>query len=385
MKHFFKAPLPKWMFGVTIATVITICLMLSFRSYQARIALSQGQSFCISAEGCDDSLVNPYTNPLGVPFPFWVFFMEIGILTLFLLGFKKQGLGASAYGLSVFALGALVLIQIVLIVASGKWSPFLLLTTGLCFLQTYSGRGLLSSSPARSKSWIGFLAAVVGASLSAWIFHGIISKSTALAQADLNVQRALGDWNKEAPKIINNETGVLISQSGSGDPVLTIVEYSDLFAANWKTTANTLDGFIQSHPGVHLIWKPFPLDSKCNRFGRPWDHSVHCDLAAALYCSEKLGQKGSLAYHWILKHHEELQNLKDIIPALTGLTSELQLPAAEFQNCLRSNSTLQWLQNVAEEGYRARARTPPSLFVNGKLLMNVNILLTLEDIYQRSK
>jgi hypothetical protein len=385
MKNVFKNPAPKWMFGVAVAMVMAICLPLSFLQYKARAALSQGQSFCAGVENCDASVVSHHTNPFGVPFAIWVVFLEIGVVALFLLKFKKQASTKSITWLSAFLSATIVLIQILLAVA-GVWSLYLFLAAIFCLIQTYaSSRGLAETENRLGKPWIEAAAVVILASLMSWASNEVILKNTSIQQAEITAERSLDTWDRTLPQNINTEEGIFISQSEGGEPTFTIVEYSDLLAMNWKSTASELKSFIQSHSGVRLIWKPFPLDIKCNNRGPTVKESARCDLAEGVYCAEKMGHKGHLAYDWIYRHHEDLQKLNEITPVLEDFANVLQLPVKELQNCLRSESTIQWIQNSVKEGYAARVRIPPTLFVNGKLLPNANISIALEDIYQKSK
>lgn len=225
-------------------------------------------------------------------------------------------------------------------------------------------------------TWGLIIAVPVGAFIFGSAWGGPMASSRAQAAADDNVAA----WIAAAPVSLDLNAGLRMGASPD-QAKITLVEFADFRCPHCKHAAPTVKAFTQGRTDVALVFKPYPLDGKCNMspaFNGEGD-GISCRLAFAVQCSEKLNQKGWDMYTHIFDHQEEYQQIRSVPETEDKLCqSGLVSDCAAFKTCLASDETRIAVQKMAEEGTQAGIRGTPAFFINGKPLSGGQFMMVLE-------
>lgn len=152
---------------------------------------------------------------------------------------------------------------------------------------------------------------------------------------------------------------------GSPDAPVTIVEYSDFQCPfclrHFQQTLPQLQSYIDAGQ-VRYIFKDFPI------------HSIHPQAQKAhesARCARELGEEeGFWAMHDLLfANQEQWAGNPNHVEVFKSLAVEMELPQAEFDECLDSGRYADAVNAQVNEGVQLGVRGTPSFFINGQSLV----------------
>jgi protein-disulfide isomerase len=184
---------------------------------------------------------------------------------------------------------------------------------------------------------------------------------------------------KVAPAVSFNSEGIT---KGPKQSIMSIVEFADFKCPHCKSAAPSLKAFSASHPEVSITFKAFPLDGNCNANPQmPTSDGISCKLAKAVYCGEKLSQKGWQLYEDFFVSQEILRNPSDYNLEFSKIVTKNRLNESELQTCINNEETHKAIINQSQEGINAQIEGTPTIFVNGKKLKLGHMVTMLEKVF----
>lgn len=233
-----------------------------------------------------------------------------------------------------------------------------------------------------SQRWVlGFLIAIPVVAFTANLMY---MESQGFTEIEKRSQEIVAYWSASPTRTFDPKEG-LIYQNGDSEPVMTIVEFADFRCPHCKHAATPLHAFTKSHSDVRLIFKPFPLDGTCNDAMGGGGDGISCGLAAAVVCAESMGQKGWQAHDHIFDRQMEVIRAQNLQQNLKEVAEFTTLDEAALKECVKSTETLEKVRKMANEGKEAQIQGTPTVFVNGKLLRNGQMVPVLEAVYKHIK
>ena len=211
---------------------------------------------------------------------------------------------------------------------------------------------------------------------------GGMNENQALAQIEANLKQGrLADARRRFVGELRTRAGVKILLSapraavdaargpskGSPTAPITIVEFSDFQCPYCRQVTDTLKRIEERYgENVRFVFRDFPLPM----------HKNAPKAAEAAACAHEQGQ------FWPM--HDKLfatqSNLQ--VPDLKRLARDLELNAAQFDQCLDSGKfESQWQQNRAE-GQKYGVSATPTFFVNGRMLTGAVPYQAFSDIVE---
>ncbi|KYG63837.1 fused vitamin K epoxide reductase/thioredoxin [Bdellovibrio bacteriovorus] len=190
-------------------------------------------------------------------------------------------------------------------------------------------------------------------------------------------------WNVATVQTFDPAAG-LILQKGTGEPVMTIVEFADFRCPHCKHAAPGLHAFTKSRPDVRLQFKPFPLDGTCNQAIQGGD-GISCGIAAAVMCAEQQSKKGWETHDFFFDTQETVLRTPNLDQNLQAASEKLGLNLDELKKCVQDPAMQESIRKMAKEGATAQIRGTPTIFVNNKLLEGGHLVPVLEAAYQSLK
>lgn len=150
---------------------------------------------------------------------------------------------------------------------------------------------------------------------------------------------------------------------GTGDAVVTIVEFSDFECGHCAAFHSSLEDLLRrSGQGVRVMFRHFPLDSACNA---KITGQVHPGACLAAIASECAGDQGKFwEYHNLL--FENQQQLDRA--ALIGYGRRLGLDVPRFTACLDSEEPRIRVERDAKDGAQLGIDSTPTVFINGRMI-----------------
>jgi protein-disulfide isomerase len=191
-------------------------------------------------------------------------------------------------------------------------------------------------------------------------------------------------WSVAPQQNFDLATGLQM-QKGTGEPVMTIVEFADFRCSHCKQAAAPLHSFTTNHPDVKLIYKFFPLDGQCNEALGGRGDGVSCGLAYAALCAEQGHQKGWAVHDYIYEHQTEITAAGNIDKNIEEISKAVQIPLEDLQACIKKPETREAVSKMAKEGDTAKIQGTPAIFVNGRVLDRGQMIPVLEGAYRSLK
>jgi protein-disulfide isomerase len=149
---------------------------------------------------------------------------------------------------------------------------------------------------------------------------------------------------------------------GPADAPVAMVAYTDFQAPACVKLAPVLDDLLGKYPDkVKLVYKNFPLKSKHGFAGR---------AAVAALAAERQGKFWEF-YDLLFANYQGLHQKK-----VEEFAGNLGMDVEQFKKDMRDSRLLAKIRQDMSEGGVAGVRTPPAVFVNGRMVRNP----TLEDI-----
>jgi protein-disulfide isomerase len=143
---------------------------------------------------------------------------------------------------------------------------------------------------------------------------------------------------------------------GPSDAKVTVVEFADYQCPFCGQAEGLMTQVLESYPkDVRLVYKQFPLAT------------IHPQAMAASKAALAAGRQGK---YWEM-HDLIFRNQRDLSPEkLTELAGSLQLDVMQFEKDMESPEVLAQISREQQEGKSADVVGTPTIFVNGKRLMN---------------
>jgi protein-disulfide isomerase len=143
---------------------------------------------------------------------------------------------------------------------------------------------------------------------------------------------------------------------GAENAKVTIVEFSDYQCPFCGQAEALVKQVLETYPkDVRLVYKQFPLTS------------IHPNAMPASKAALAAGRQGRF---WEM-HHLIFDNQRQLGPEkYTEFAEKLQLDVPQFQKDMESPDVLAQINREMQEGKAADVTGTPTIFVNGKRLMN---------------
>ncbi|WP_347356259.1 DsbA family protein [Bdellovibrio sp.] len=391
--------------ALLLAMIVTLIgagvhIYLTLHYYDVKFGLSGGESFCNINEvlNCDAVSASKFSSLLGVPIALWG--VMTNLVLFYFLAVTRFNMVEDNERTSRYALllsGGTVLASIVMgtisLTAMSNLCLFCMaayVLSVLGFLFTWLGASDVSAKNISndikdifvSEKWVlGFLLAVPAFSFLANIMY---LESHGLSDIEKMAKERVAYWQVAPQQNFDLTTG-LSMQKGTGEPVMTIVEFADFRCSHCKHAAPVLHSFVKNHPDVRLIYKPFPLDGTCNEAIKGGGDGISCGLAAAALCSEKLAQKGWEAHDYIFENQDEIIRTMNLDKNLESIATKTGIKLDDLKACIKGTEIPEIVRKNAKEGEVAQIQGTPAIFINGKVLNGAQSIPVLEAAYKTLK
>lgn len=164
-----------------------------------------------------------------------------------------------------------------------------------------------------------------------------------------------------------------VHAAGPANAPVTMVEYSDMQCPYCKMAHDLLDEKLKQAYGdkVRRIFKHYPL-----RNIHPWAH----DAAVAVSCA---GMQSGDGYHALISGFFREQ--KQITPQnlrgkALGFAAEAKLKIEPYTLCLDKKESAKLVEADIAEGDRLQVESTPSIFINGRKLLNALDFQAISEI-----
>jgi protein-disulfide isomerase/uncharacterized membrane protein len=336
------------------------------------------KSFCAISEfiNCDIVVASKYGKILGIPNSYYgiLTYSLVFIFTLIFIIKKRPeenifyswvfgfSLFSSLFSIYLFAISIFV-IKALCLMCVGIY----IINFAMLFIVTHE---IIKESISPFKIiYDQILFALQKYTLSSLIFIIIaISGISFLYYNNINEEKR--EWRKRYEDIISGTAIVHninienSSTAGNPDAKVTIVEFSDFQCPFCKEADETLDKILEKYRGnIKIVFKHFPLDTKCNLLLTREVHKNACSAAIASICADEQGKFWE--YKKLLFHNQEALDYSNLIE----LAKKAGLENQKFTDCLMSpGERLQKIVSDIHQGYELGVRSTPTLFLNGKMV-----------------
>jgi protein-disulfide isomerase/uncharacterized membrane protein len=151
-----------------------------------------------------------------------------------------------------------------------------------------------------------------------------------------------------------------VASLGNSSAPVTIVKFSDFQCPHCQRGAMILHSLLRRFPDtVRVVYRNYPLDSKCNPKMQGGGHAYACAAAKTAICAQIQG-KFKAVYEGLFEHQTELNDEKIKQIALDSGMDEAALAA-----CMESEQTQDLLSKDLLEGDRLQVQSTPTFFING--------------------
>lgn len=388
-------------------TLLKLSILISFLAILTHLYLTQhyfdvkvgqvdGKSLCNISEtfNCDSVSASPYSAFLGIPVALYgaLTHLVLLLLTIITLTEMTDSLKQTqrwAIRLSLLIAAASVGMGFISMSFLGQFCLFCIFAYILSFIN--AGLLLKIENPFpeclsdlkklfSEQKWI--LGLFIAIPAFAFFINFNLNEKYGLDKINIIAQEKIAAW-KLAP-VQNFDPLIGMTISAKTTPVMTIVEFADYRCPHCKHANQVLHAFLETHPDVTLVFKPYPLDGVCNKALNGGD-GVSCDYAYLTFCAEKLANKGWLAHDYIFENQNEFRQVSKVASVLNMFETQLKIPQSDLAACMSSEETKLIIQKSSEEGNLAKIQGTPTIFVNGKLLEGGQILPILESAYKDLK
>lgn len=369
---------------IALGLAVCVFLYLTFLHFGLKMGTHVGQSVCSinSKFNCEAVALSPYSELLGTPIALWGALFN-GLILILLAGYAvsaSQSLGRWATTLSLAGVVASVVMGFISITKMSTFCIFcisgyaLSLITFFCLWKL--SPKLISGSDIKElfSSNVKVLVGLVMVPALAFLITDMNVREYKQATRSLLIS-SIQEWKENPVRDFSEFTGI---KFGPDDAKAKIVEFADYLCPHCAVAAPVLTAFAMSHPGVQLIFYPFPLDSQCNPVVEMSDGGIRCTLAKATLCVEKQGANGWDAYHWAFDHFGDKSILN-----ISELSKMLNLNETELQTCIDSVEVAKAISTNGTKAKEFGVQGTPTVFVNGKMLPGGNMFMVLETLYNQ--
>ena len=156
---------------------------------------------------------------------------------------------------------------------------------------------------------------------------------------------------------------------GPTDAPITVIEFSDFQCPYCRDSSFLLKHILDNYPDdIQLVFKNFPLDTNCNNGILQQIHSFACRAATLARCAGEINSKDFWKVHDALFEPSQLSSA-----FLDALPSNLGLDTVAIDGCIDSGSGLVAVKEDVAEGLRQRVRSTPTIFVNGRMVVQYDV------------
>lgn len=362
--------------------------------YEVRYGFEGGKSACSINEtlNCESVSLSPYSYFLGLPLATWGMAFHLSFVFLFALAFIQSPESTdkrnSIYRfIKLFSLLSVVASAIMAAVSLTKMNTYcvfcislyvlsvaniivLALQKQVSFFPTVSDLKKLFKSGEAGLVYV--LVSLVAIPAVAFLSHDMATRNF-YNQTSHMMTDILAEWERSPEETFSNP----LFKKGAENPKFTIVEFADFQCIHCKNASHPLESFVKSRPDIQLQFFSFPLDATCNPAITHGGNGRSCTLAKAVYCAEKQGH-GWKAHAWIFERFGSDANSE-----FEKMSQDLGLDHATLTTCIQSEEASKYITENAKLGEKVKVQGTPTVFVNGKKLVNGHILPILEELYKK--
>jgi protein-disulfide isomerase/uncharacterized membrane protein len=377
-----------------VTLVLDICafVYLTVHHYAVKTGIA-GDSICsISSKlNCDAAALSSYSEIFNIPVA--VLGTVFHVILFFFILFYKLGWAESSpflrntirFQLALAAFVSVVMGAISILIIHVT-CPFCALTYLLSLINLGLGWNLVQASSKDRfdvqryfTDYKSHLYALISVPVISWLAAGMIANNYQLDELKRYVPEKVAIW-KAAPE--NHFDLTLGISNKVQNPKYTLVEYADFKCPHCRDASKTLNLFVNSHPDVLFVYKPFPLDGTCNPAVTQKGDGSRCAFAALAVCSDKLGGKGLEVTHWLFENQEKFYQITDGKTLLPQIQETFGLDPKALGDCADSAETYGLLTKSAQEGDHAGVEGTPTIYVNGKKLPWGHVPAVLSQVIQ---
>jgi protein-disulfide isomerase/uncharacterized membrane protein len=362
---------------------------------ELKYGLSEGESMCnlSGTFNCSAASASKFSEFLGVPMALWGAVTNAVLLVLALMfPFADESNRARARANILAVAGFIALTSIVMGVISitqlDQYCPFCILTYVLSFI-AFFGFWKGTSAPSGRAAWytqVG-LKGLIGSAVAIFLLGFVINNGVRKSFVGDNngfqdmVNSTIHEWQSTSPQTIT-PVAPMSKGAAEADAKLTIVEFADFRCSHCKHAAPMLDAFVKSHKDVRVIFQTYPLDGECNS-AIPTANGASCLLARAAVCAEKQNA-GWKAHDYFFAHQDQdnVGTVEGIRKMLEQMAKDVGINGEQLKTCADSDDARKSVEAMARLGTQLNVRGTPTLFVNGRMLNNGQILPVLQAAYE---
>jgi protein-disulfide isomerase/uncharacterized membrane protein len=334
-------------------------------------------SFCNlgSTVNCDAVLTSRYSKFLGVSVSAWgITAFALGALLalpgaiggtsavadLALLAVASGSLGfAAVLGVAMASLGHLCLLCASLDLTIVAWFVTVV-PLAARFQAAPGGRWWQGRDVARAAVAASVVLAVAGATLAAVRTPAPVTTVGEVEAQDPDFYH----WYVKHP--VGDESGpqafAIGYRKGPADAPVCIVEFSDFECPHCAQAFRDLRDLVRARPDVSVVFRHFPLDPSCNALVQGGRHRNACLAACAAECADQQGRFWE--YHDVLFENQEHLERE----SLFRYARDMRLDLGAFRTCLDDPATRARIGVDVEAGARVGVRQTPTLVINGRTI-----------------
>lgn len=293
----------------------------------------------------------------SLPFTFWSMFVSYFIL-------KYVCLGCSLLYLCNFLLCFVSFRE-----RDTGQSFFYSLISGLSSLYSYFfSRGLTTFPYFRSSLWCFVFCLLLTVYFLPQFIFNLLKANQESAKNSLKIVSLYANWlkqpNQDIPIVIQSDEGLGDLIRGNKEAPITIVEFSDFECPACRKASEIFHRLLRQFPNeIRLVYKNFPLDSKCNQKVRSNMHKYSCMLANMSVCAGKQNEELFWQMHDIIF---DLPLWKWTEKDIEGLSFQVDMNIGEYNLCLEKQMSAFHIQSDVELASHLGINSTPTIFINGR-------------------
>lgn len=373
---------------------------LSKHYFELNLGLSSGSAVCNinSTFNCDTVSASKFATLFGIPMALWGLTTQL-IVFLFTLAYSlglttdRSRTGRYTFYLSLFVAVTSVIMGGISLMFLSSYCLFCMLAYALSFIHLYAVGSSLDSKtgPHIAKDITMAVTQNKGVGISmlsilplAFLFNNMFLDHFGGSLLKDSVESSFAGWS-DPTTITHSFTTDGISK-GPENAKMVIVEFADFLCPHCKHAAPSLKVFTDSHSDVRIIFKAFPLDGTCHADPKmPKGDGNRCLLAKAVYCAEKVAQKGWLIYEKIFEIQEKIYASGNAAEMLKTMNTENKIDNVAMETCQNDEATHKSIVAQSQEGLQAKIEGTPTIFVNNKYLSRGQLIPVLQRVYDSIK
>lgn len=390
-----------YLYLALFSTLIAIGLhfYLTQQHYGLKFGTQSGPSVCnLSATfNCDAVALSNYSSLLGIPMALYgftanlVLFLFIGVAAL-RFSSEPEKIGRYSFYFSLFILAMSVVMGVISLTALKTYCLFCIGT----YVMSIIGAGSLWLAQDKHPfkhlghdikdafgefKWIAVF--IVAIPALAFMGNKMVLESHGYGNLDPLIAESVSYWKTNKEQSFDLSKGLVLYR-GTGTPKMTIVEFADFRCPHCKHAAPTLHSFVDAHPDAQLIFKPFPLDGTCNSAITNGGDGISCKLSHAVFCAEKMAQKGWAAHDHFFENQENLRG-GGADNEIANFAEKAGIKQLDFEACIKSPEIQDLIRAMAEEGKNAQVEGTPSVYVNNRKLDRGQVMPVLKAVHAEIK